>query len=189
MREAVSAIQQLHMFDMGNGIKLGVKVSEKIADRERRLAKKREEDEFLNSLSCTRKDPARQTSREEDFEMDAEEAERGLKNPFIPQYTTFPDSASPASPSRSPPTGGSKNTSTGESSLSTHSSPSEAEATRIDSKSSKLVSTHAYTDCCTCIYTIHVCAYHSHITCHYYWGEDPKLAVHCMSTRNAVATM
>ena len=52
LREAENAITKLHLKDMGNGLKLKVKVAEDEASRERRLSKKREEDAFLTTLHC-----------------------------------------------------------------------------------------------------------------------------------------
>ncbi len=166
IREAVTAIQQLNMFDMGSGNKLIVKISERAGDREKRLAKKLEEENFLNSLHCARKERGKQDSGEEEFEMNEDEAQRGLKNPFLPQYTPVSrDATGPTSlpPSRmSPPAASGKSanapvsgkspgtssleSSTGLSSLSAHSgtSPPEAEGNRGESKLPKSVNAIAY---------------------------------------------
>ena len=62
LREAENAITKLHMTDMGDGLKLRVKVAEDETSRERRLSKKREEESFLGTLHCGK---ASKTSCEE----------------------------------------------------------------------------------------------------------------------------
>jgi len=54
VREADTAIQQLDQADMGKGIKLRVRISESKGDREKRLAKKQEENSFLSTLSSVK---------------------------------------------------------------------------------------------------------------------------------------
>ena len=86
VREAEQALQKLNGFDMGNNVRLCVKVAERQEDRQKRLAKKREDEAFLSTLYCGKrggKDP----SCVAEYEMDDEEAEN-LKNPFLPQYTS-----------------------------------------------------------------------------------------------------
>ena len=52
--EADTAIQKLDQADMGKGIKLRVRISESKGDREKRLAKKQEENSFLSTLSTVK---------------------------------------------------------------------------------------------------------------------------------------
>ena len=101
IREADKAIQLLHNFEMGKGIKLGVKVSEKKEQREKRMAKKQEEEEYLSTLNCGRNAhaDAEQTSFANGYELTSEEAKQCQQNPFIPSYKNQPPSAgSPQEP-------------------------------------------------------------------------------------------
>ena len=86
VREAEQALQKLNGFDAGNNVRLCVKVAEQQEDRQKRLAKKREDEAFLSTLYCGKRggsDP----SCVAEYEMDDEEAQN-LKNPFLPQYTS-----------------------------------------------------------------------------------------------------
>ena len=71
LREADCALSQLHLMDMGNGVKLKVKVSETKEQREKRLSKKREEDEFLSTLNCAKQ--KNDSINDDSFEMDDKE--------------------------------------------------------------------------------------------------------------------
>ena len=71
---------------MGNGVNLRVKISENPVERQKRLARKREEEEFLKTLNCGKYGRGEKPQPEE-YEMDDDEAERNLKNPFLPRYT------------------------------------------------------------------------------------------------------
>lgn len=54
VREADAAIQRYDNYEMGKGIKLRVRISESKEDREKRLAKKQEEDSLLSTLTTTK---------------------------------------------------------------------------------------------------------------------------------------
>ena len=74
---------------MGNNIRLVVKISEKVADREKRLAQKLEEEEFLNTLNCAKyevKGKEEHGREVEEFELNDDEAERSSQNPLYPHY-------------------------------------------------------------------------------------------------------
>ena len=86
IREAELALQKLNGFDTGNNVRLCVKVAERQEDRQKRLAKKREDEAFLSTLYCGKRE-GNNHSCVEDYEMDDEEAET-RKNPFHPQYTS-----------------------------------------------------------------------------------------------------
>lgn len=91
VQEAEQALQQLHGFDMGNKVCLNVKIAERQEDRQRRLAKKREEEAFLSTLHCGKYESEGHISLEE-YEMDEQEVEKALKNPLLPRYNTPPQS-------------------------------------------------------------------------------------------------
>ena len=86
IREAEQALQKLNGFDTGNNVRLCVKVAERQEDRQKRLGKKREDEAFLSTLYCGKRE-GNNHSCVEDYEMDDEEAET-RKNPFHPQYTS-----------------------------------------------------------------------------------------------------
>ena len=86
IREAEQALQKLNGFDLGNNVHLCVKVAECQEDRQKRLAKKREDEAFLSTLYCGKRE-GKDHSCVEEYEMDDEEAEN-RKNPFHPQYTS-----------------------------------------------------------------------------------------------------
>ena len=94
MREADTALQMLNRFDMGHGVQLVVKISESQTARQQRLAKKREEEAFLNTLHCAKYSSKPYSSEGEDFEMSEKEASKGLQNPFVPRYTPHSGSGS-----------------------------------------------------------------------------------------------
>ena len=52
IREAEQALQELNGFNMGNDVHLYVEVAERQEDGQKRLAKKREDEAFLSTLSC-----------------------------------------------------------------------------------------------------------------------------------------
>ena len=88
-------MRQLHLMDMGNGVKLKVKVSETKEQRDKRLSKKREEEEFLSTLHCAKqKEDAAFT--EDGFEMDDKEA--ACLNPGRPTSATTDIASPPKSP-------------------------------------------------------------------------------------------
>ena len=108
MREAESAIQMLNNFDMGSGLRLAVKVSETKEDRDKRLAKKKEEDEFLSTLNC-----GKYGAKEEQpvvkngYELTDEEIKNCKTNPFLPSYKPRdPLPGSPQEPGGSQEDGG-----------------------------------------------------------------------------------
>ena len=84
MREADKAIQMLNGFDMGDGIKLEVKVSVKPEERERRQDKLKEEEQYLSSLNCGKHQ--RWNAVETDPELNEQEQQNCEKNPFFPSY-------------------------------------------------------------------------------------------------------
>ena len=101
IKEADAAIQKLHNFEMGSGVRLGVKVSEKKENREKRLTKKKEEEEFLGTLNC-----GRYTTDEEPsscangYELTSREMKQCERNPFLPSYRNqSPMADSPQEPS------------------------------------------------------------------------------------------
>ena len=96
MREVDKAIQMLHDFDMGDGVRLGVKVSVKPEDREKRLAKKQEEEAFINTLNCARLDDAPVSTN--GYELSRQEAQCCRQNPFLPPQQ-LPVASSPEEPS------------------------------------------------------------------------------------------
>ena len=121
----------LNKFDMGYEVQLVVKIAEKQADRHQRLAKKREEEAFLNTLNCAKYESKPGASEGEDYEMSEKEASKGLQNPFVPRYTPHyssgPDSPTPANVDSSP-TPTSLSSSAGAASLRAQSSPGNPEA-------------------------------------------------------------
>ena len=68
-REAEQALQKLNGFNMGNDVRLCVKVAEHQEDRQKRLAKKREDEAFLSTLYCGKRE-GNDHSCVEDYEMD-----------------------------------------------------------------------------------------------------------------------
>ena len=108
MREAESAIQMLNNFDMGSGVRLVVKVSERKEDRDKRLAKKRAEEEFLSTLNC-----GKYTAKEEKpavkncYELTEYEMQHCKTSPFLPTYKPRdPTPRSPQDPGGSQEDGG-----------------------------------------------------------------------------------
>ena len=131
MREADTALQTLNGFEMGHGVQLVVKISESQANRRQRLAKKREEEAFLNTLNCAKYEGKHGLSEGEDYEMSEKEASKGVQNPFVPRYTPHSgsglDSPIPAAADSSP-TPTSLSSSAGAASLRGQSSPGIPEA-------------------------------------------------------------
>ena len=68
IREAEQAVQELNGFNMGNDVRLCVKVAERQEDRQKRLAKKREDEAFLSTLYCGKQEGS-DHSCVEDYEM------------------------------------------------------------------------------------------------------------------------
>ena len=101
--EADAAIQMFHNFDMGNGTRLGVKVSETKENREKRLSKKNEEDNFLSTLNCGRYTTTNEkpSSVAGGYELTSQEMKHCEKNPFLPSYKTrMPGTDSPPASSQ-----------------------------------------------------------------------------------------
>ena len=102
VREADSALQKLNGHDMGNGLKLSVKVSESNQSKQNRLAKKREDDKFLNTLNCAKYGSGGSvagrvgTEEVESYEMTEKEAEGSSENPFLEKNPA--DAAHPVLP-------------------------------------------------------------------------------------------
>ena len=69
IREAEQSLQKLNGFNMGNDVRLCVKVAERQEDRQKRLAKKREDEAFLSTLYCGKRE-GNDHSCVEDYEMD-----------------------------------------------------------------------------------------------------------------------
>ena len=67
-REAELALQKLNGFNMGNDVRLCVKVAECQEDGQKRLAKKREDEAFLSTLYCGKRE-GNDHSCVEDYEM------------------------------------------------------------------------------------------------------------------------
>ena len=108
IREAESAIQMLNDFDMGSGVRLVVKVSETKEDRDKRLAKKREEEGFLSTLNC-----GKYAAKEEKpavrngYELTEYEMQHCKTSPFLPTYRPRdPTPSSPQDPGGSQEDGG-----------------------------------------------------------------------------------
>ena len=66
VREADEAIQKYDYYEMGQGIKLRVRISESKENKEKRLAKKQEEESFLSTLSTTKHMVGRKNSDDSD---------------------------------------------------------------------------------------------------------------------------
>ena len=86
VREAETAIQLLHNKDMGRGISLAVKVSDSKKNREERYKKKKEEDAFLNTLNCARKNGDSVEGARKDDEWNQEEEDKMSSNPLQPRH-------------------------------------------------------------------------------------------------------
>ena len=87
MREAESAMRMLNDFDMGQGVRLVVKVSETREAREKRLSKKKDEEAFLSTLRCGRYSTCEEPPVVNNgFEMTDDELNRCQTNPFLPSY-------------------------------------------------------------------------------------------------------
>ena len=69
IREAEQSLQKLNGFNMGNDVRLCVKVAERQEDGQKRLAKKREDEAFLSTLYCGKRE-GNDHSCVEDYEMD-----------------------------------------------------------------------------------------------------------------------
>ena len=95
IREAESAIQHFNGKNLGRGISLVVKLAESKKDREERLKKKREDDAFLNTLSC-----ARGSIDEPEIKEVEEEAEKMVSNPLNPRYLSSPEKPAASLPSQ-----------------------------------------------------------------------------------------
>ena len=68
IHEAEQALQKLNGFNIGNDVRLCVKVAERQEDRQKRLAKKREDEAFLSTLYCGKQE-GNDHSCVEDYEV------------------------------------------------------------------------------------------------------------------------
>ena len=102
IKEADAALQQLNNFDMGDGIRLSVKVSEKQTDRKNRMEEKKENERFFSSLNMSKNKHNDGSLEEcESYEMNEEEVE--CQNPFNPTYNILsPAESRPETIKRSP---------------------------------------------------------------------------------------
>ena len=91
-----------HNFDMGGDIRLVVKVSESRETREKRLAKKQEEEEFLGTLHCGKYGASEHApAAGNGYELTEEERKNCEKNPFLPSYKMrVGEGGSPQDPAR-----------------------------------------------------------------------------------------
>ena len=87
VREACAAIQMLNNFEIETGLKLNVKVSETKEDREKRMAKKKDEEEFLSTLRCSKYESTTgEQSKVNGYELTSEEMKHCEHSPFLPSY-------------------------------------------------------------------------------------------------------
>ena len=85
VREAENAMQLLHNKDMGRGVQLIVKVSESKKSQGQRMKQKMEDNNFLNTLHCSRKNIC-DDDAEVDNDLNEDETEKLLSNPLQPKY-------------------------------------------------------------------------------------------------------